>query len=188
VGDRRRAIVESGLAILREEGLASFTQLRVASKVGLRQSHLTYYFPTRSDLLAAVLDLAVDQQLAIAEQAVAASGTRDQALAAAARAVLYHQNTRVLVALCQASDQDETVRQLFNKLATGVVSSLSALMARLGLPVTAARVDLLHGLIVGLSILVLATGRDDAGGRTSAVLAEALNLLSVPQGAEGATT
>ncbi len=171
---------------MREEGLAAFTQPRIAAKGGLRQSHLTYYFPTRAALLAAVLDLAVEQQIAVAEQAVTASATRQDALAIATRAVLYHQNTRVLVALCQSTDQDPTLRELFNKLSAGVVSALTALMTRLGYPATSARVDLLHSLIVGLSILALATGRDDAGGRTTAALTEALNLLSTPESAEGA--
>lgn len=52
--DRRRAIFAAGLAILREEGLAGFTQPRVAARAGLRQGNLTYYFPTRTDLLVAI--------------------------------------------------------------------------------------------------------------------------------------
>lgn len=183
---RKQAIVEAGLAILRAEGLHAFTQPRVAAAAGLRQSHLTYYFPTRAALLAAVLELAVEQQVAVAEQAVSASATREHALAIATRAVLFHQNTRVLVALCQATDQDPTLRELFNKLSAGVVRALAALMNRLGFPVTAARVDLLHSVIVGLSVLALATGRDDAGGRTTAVLSNTLALLSVPETTQGA--
>ncbi len=186
MSDRKQSIVESGLSILREEGLSGFTQPRVAAKAGLRQSHLTYYFPTRSVLLAAVLDLAVEQQIAVAEAVAKASSTREQALAGATRAVLYHENTRVLVAFCQAADQDEALRRLFNKLAAGVVRSLADLMGRIGFPVTAARVDLFHGLVVGLSILVLANGRDDSRERTAAVLTEAMTLLSAPERAEGA--
>lgn len=186
MNNRKQAIVESGLTILREEGLANFTQPRVAAAGGLRQSHLTYYFPTRTALLAAVLDLAVEQQISVARQAVTVSRTREEALAVATQAVLYHQNTRVLVALCQAADRDEVLRKLFNRLADGVVRALSELMARLGFPVTPARVDLLHGVIVGLSIIVLANGRESAGDRASAALAEALSLLSMPELAEGA--
>ncbi|MHC5540598.1 TetR family transcriptional regulator, partial [Singulisphaera rosea] len=52
--DRRQEIIEAGLATLRERGYSGFTQPRVATRAGLRQSHLTYYYPTRADLLAAV--------------------------------------------------------------------------------------------------------------------------------------
>ena len=52
--DRRHDIVEAGLAVLREHGYTGFTQPRIAARVGLRQSHLTYYYPTRLDLLEAV--------------------------------------------------------------------------------------------------------------------------------------
>ena len=44
--DKRQHIVECALAQLREEGFAAFTQSKVAARAGLRQSHLTYYYPT----------------------------------------------------------------------------------------------------------------------------------------------
>ena len=62
--DRRQDIIEAGLATLREHGYAGFTQPRVAARAGLRQSHLTYYYPTRIDLLTAVGRAAIDRQLA----------------------------------------------------------------------------------------------------------------------------
>ena len=44
-------------------GSSGFKQPRVAAEAGLRQSHLTYYFPTRADLLAGVARAAVERQL-----------------------------------------------------------------------------------------------------------------------------
>lgn len=184
--DRRQTIVEGGLAILREDGLAGFTQPRVAARLGLRQSHITYYFPTRAALLAAVLTLAVEQQVATAERVVGASETLEAALDGAARAILFHPNTRVLVALCQASDEAPEIRAIFNTLAAGVTQSLAQLLKQLGFPASRARVDLLHGLVVGLSILALATGREDSRERTMAVLTEALKLFSIPEAPTGA--
>jgi AcrR family transcriptional regulator len=67
VQDRRQDIIEAGLATLREHGYAGFTQPRVATRAGLRQSRLTYYYPTRVDLLAAVGRAAIDGQLAAAD-------------------------------------------------------------------------------------------------------------------------
>jgi AcrR family transcriptional regulator len=72
VQDRRKEILGAGVTILREQGLAGLTQPRVAAKTGLRQSHLTYYYPTRADLLTAVTCAAIQAQLAGARSLIMA--------------------------------------------------------------------------------------------------------------------
>src|SRR5579871_4290355 len=102
--DRRQQILDAGLAILREEGLPGFTQPRIAARSGLRQSHLTYYFPTRTTLLAAVARQAIDIQLIAAENMIGKISSPRSAAATIASVVIRHENTRVLVALNQAAD------------------------------------------------------------------------------------
>ena len=97
--DRRHHIIEAGIATLREHGYTGFTQPRVAARCGLRQSHLTYYYPTRLDLLAAVGRVAVDRQLAAADAALGGLSSPDQAASAIAGIVVRHENTRVFMAL-----------------------------------------------------------------------------------------
>lgn len=53
-GGVRERILNAALHILREEGIAELTQVQVSRRAGVRQSHLTYYFPKRADLLEAV--------------------------------------------------------------------------------------------------------------------------------------
>ena len=77
--DRRDELIEAGLAILREEGLAGFSQARIAKRVGLRQGHLTYYFPTRTDLLTAVARKAVDNQLSGLARMAVSTGSKTAA-------------------------------------------------------------------------------------------------------------
>ena len=108
--DRRQDIIKASLAVLRASGYAGFTQPRVAAEVGLRQSHLTYYFPTRVDLLAAVARVAIDRQLLAVDSILAAASVREAAKAIANVAVR-HENTRVLMALVQAADQEPALRQ-----------------------------------------------------------------------------
>ena len=50
----RDRILSAALAILREDGIQELTQVQVARRAGVRQSHLTYYFPKRHDLVEAV--------------------------------------------------------------------------------------------------------------------------------------
>jgi AcrR family transcriptional regulator len=52
----RQRILDVALRIARKKGIKTLTQPRVAKEAGVRQSHLTYYFPRKADLLAAVLE------------------------------------------------------------------------------------------------------------------------------------
>ena len=60
-GGVRERLLDAAIAILRESGLQSLTQVHVAEQAGVRQSHLTYYFPTREDLLEALTARAVEE-------------------------------------------------------------------------------------------------------------------------------
>lgn len=55
-GSIRAAILDAALRILQERGVKDLTQPKVARAAGVRQSHLTYYFPRKTDLVAALLD------------------------------------------------------------------------------------------------------------------------------------
>ena len=50
----RDRILEAALRLLAEAGAHELTQPKVAKAAGVRQSHLTYYFPTRGELLQEV--------------------------------------------------------------------------------------------------------------------------------------
>src|SRR3954470_5067723 len=52
--DVRSRILEAALGLLAGSGAHELTQPKVAKAAGVRQSHLTYYFPTRGELLQEV--------------------------------------------------------------------------------------------------------------------------------------
>jgi AcrR family transcriptional regulator len=52
----RQRILDAALDIVEEQGIGALTQPRVAKAAGLRQSHLTYYFPRKADLFVALLE------------------------------------------------------------------------------------------------------------------------------------
>jgi AcrR family transcriptional regulator len=52
----RQRILDAAIRIARKSGIKALTQPRVAAAAGVRQSHLTYYFPRKADLLACVLE------------------------------------------------------------------------------------------------------------------------------------
>jgi AcrR family transcriptional regulator len=57
VGRRRREeIVEAAVAIIAEEGLQHLSLSAIEEKAGMSRGQLTYYFPTKEDILLAVFD------------------------------------------------------------------------------------------------------------------------------------
>jgi AcrR family transcriptional regulator len=178
--DRMQLIIDAGLGVLREHGYVGFTQPRVAARAGLRQSHLTYYFPTRIDLIEAVGRAAVDRQLAAVEATFAVPLTPEELGRTLADLVTRHENTRVLLALAQAGDQEPSLRHLFRELADGIVARVAAYFGRLrGMPPDEERARFLHRLAVGLAVVDLATGQPNGKQLAAEVLQTALRLMTV---------
>lgn len=187
--DRKQEIIDAGLATLREHGYAGFTQPRVAARAGLRQSHITYYHPTRLDLLAAVARAAVDRQLLAVEATLAVLASVEAAADAIADLVTRHENTRVLMALAQAGDEEPRLRELFRELADGIVSRVLAFLSRLrGEPVGEEVARFLHALSVGVAVVDLATGRPDGKQRADTVIGTALRLIAGRAGTDRSAT
>jgi AcrR family transcriptional regulator len=160
--DRRGAIVAAALEVIGEAGLAGFTQPRVAARAGLRQSHLTYYFPTRDDLLVAVADEAVRRRVAVLADAQAAADGPQAQVAALAGVLASPEHTRVLLALTQAADQHEAVRASFDVLAAGVGPLSAELLRAAGIAAEPVDLALLQAVSAGVAVLSLARGGDAA--------------------------
>jgi AcrR family transcriptional regulator len=182
VQDRRQSILSASLTILREKGYAGFTQPRVATAAGLRQSHLTYYFPTRIDLLMGVARVAIDRQLAAVDGILTASSVRKAATTIASVAVR-HENTRVIMALAQAADQEPGLRELFRELADGIILRAGKLLINLNIEPTDERCYQLHSMSVGMAVIDLATARKNGERRAARTLEAA--LTSMKKGATG---
>ncbi|MCD2189377.1 TetR/AcrR family transcriptional regulator [Actinomycetospora soli] len=173
MSDKRTAIVEAALEVIGETGPAGFTQPRVAARAGLRQSHLTYYFPTRDDLLVAVAEEAVRRRVALLRDAQDGADGIDGQVRALARILTSPEQTRVLLALTQAADRNEAVREAFGGLAAGVGPIGSRMLADAGAPVDRAAVGLLQATATGIAVLALARG----GDAPEAVVALAEHLI-----------
>jgi AcrR family transcriptional regulator len=175
--DRREIILKAAIATLREHGFSGFTQPRVAKRADVRQSHLTYYFPTRLALLEGVARLAVDGQLT-ALQSIVDLPSVPAAIKNIAAMIGRHENTRVMMALAQAADQEPSLRSLFRELADGIVSRLRQLLDNLHLDATEEQVKLMHSLSVGLAVVELATQRPRSKRRVDAILESLFAMLA----------
>ena len=169
----------AAVTLVREQGLPKLTQPRLAKAAGVSQSHLTYYFPTRADLVHAVLKRAAERQRAGVEATVAAADEGVEALVRALAGTLMRpENTRVLVSFVLAADADPTARALFAGLAAGMRATIAVMLEKVGIAPSPQTVTMVHALGTGLAILELALGGSAAQPNTAATLRQLFLLLA----------
>jgi AcrR family transcriptional regulator len=173
VADR---IVAAALDLLRREGMLALTQPRVAKAAGVRQSHITYYFPTRRDLVAAIAQAIAERLRAGFETALAAD--RPTALAARLAGIAKPEQTRLLLSLVLAAEHEPAVRALFRRLTKEIRALIAAAFARHGMAADAEAAALFHALAVGLAVLDLARAEPAARRETRTTTARALRHLA----------
>jgi AcrR family transcriptional regulator len=120
-------ILDAALAILAESGLRNLTQVQVAHRAGVRQSHLTYYFPTRDDLLDAVTARAVDGIVSGFRRVAtdASQGGQRQLLERLAQSVADVAHMRMFVAMIVEADADPGVRRLMRRATERIETALA---------------------------------------------------------------
>jgi len=185
VQGRRQTILEAALATLREEGCAGSTQPRVAERAGVRQSGLTYYFPTPPALIEAVARVAINGQLP-ALDAFAGESSAKITATYIANVAMRHENTRILMALAQAADEEPSIRSLFRELADAVAGRVTRMLEAMGLAVSKEHIAMVHALVVGLAVIELAVGRADSKRRASVAIESLFSML--PPATPRATT
>src|SRR5581483_5740529 len=134
----RSRILEAALGLLAESGAHELTQPRVARAAGVRQSHLTYYFPTRAELMQAVARHAIER---LATD-LAAAHRRSPSQTAAA------------------------IRRQFGRFVVEMRRLMAPALAAGGLRAEPACVAFFHSVVVGCAVLQLA--RDSAQARSEA--------------------
>src|SRR5215831_2685818 len=53
---RREQIVEAAVSVITEQGIQNLSLSEIEKKAGMSRGQLTYYFPTKEDILLAVFD------------------------------------------------------------------------------------------------------------------------------------
>jgi AcrR family transcriptional regulator len=180
VAGKREVIVAAALEVIQGEGLSGFTQPRVARRVGLRQSHLTYYFPTRADLLLAVAEEAVRRRIEALRGAVSAEDPAAK-VAGLVEVLVDPRQTRILTALAQSADADPGVRRAFSALGAGIAPLGAALLESFGAEPTEASLALLQATSTGIAVLALASGAEAVRERAEQALTQLLTSLRTEQ-------
>ena len=162
--DVRDRILEAALGLLAESGAHELTQPRVSKAAGVRQSHLTYYFPTRADLLQEVARYSIEKlagQLAHAKEHNPAQVAQGIAAGSADK-----RRVRVMLGLVAAADRDPKIKQRLRKFIAELRELMAPALAAGELATDPQSVAFFHSVVVGCAVLQLA--RDNAAARAEA--------------------
>ena len=176
--DVRRKILDAALRLVFESGVAALTQPRIAQAAGVRQSHLTYYFPTRTDLLEGIVQHMMET-LMQGMQAVAHAhaGRGAGALARAmGKAIADPRRARLMLALVVASDEEPGIKVWLRGFIRRLRARIAGVLAEAGLD--ASRVAQFHTMLVGAAILNVARDNEDSRREARKSVRTALELLA----------
>ncbi len=160
----RSRLLCAALKVLHEQGIMALTQTNVAAAAGLRQSHLTYYFRTRADLLKAIVEQAAGDLLGlIGGKPEFPARSLAELRARLIKDVSDVRMPRLMLAMSVASDEDPSLKAWMATFEQGMHKLMAATFKELGVRVHRRDLALFHATMVGAAIL-----NANAGTRTSA--------------------
>jgi AcrR family transcriptional regulator len=131
----------------------ALSQTRVARAAGLRQSHLTYYFPTRFDLLKAVVEFADASIIGMVEgRPESIPATPDELRDMLVRPVLDRTMPRLMLSMQAAADEDPELREWMQDFDARMRGRLVATLGLLGLHPKPRDFALFHASMIGIAV------------------------------------
>ena len=186
--DVRTRLLNAALEVIYSEGLQAMTQTRVAAVAQVRQSHLTYYFPTRSQLLTAVIEHAVESGLrTFGPQPQAMPASIDDYFAELALLIGQTRIPRLMTALTLACEEEPSLSGWMASFKARVLEGLATSLAHYGLRLSADEVALFHAQMVGLSIMNVSQATPQSQARTQDLFLLAAQRLVSDAAAQAAT-
>lgn len=169
----RERILDAALALLAGSGADELTQPKVARAAGVRQSHLTYYFPTRGELLQEVARRSIDRLAG--QLAHARPGALPGQIAAGAAD---KRRSRIMLALVTAADRDPKIKRRMRRFVAELRARMTPVLAAAGLATDAESVAFFHSVIVGCAVLQIARDNAEARAEAKAVLRKAASCIA----------
>lgn len=178
----RTHILDCAYDLLADHGVGHLTQPRIARAAGVRQSHLTYYFPRRGDLLAALARHSMESLAGtMIEQAQTGHIGSGDLAAVITKALSDRRRIRTLLGLIAAADEDPAVHDSLRELVQLIRARLARVLAAMGLPHDAQTIALMHTLIVGAGVLNHARADEEANREAQAMIGLVTKLFPRPE-------
>ena len=158
----RQSILDAGVALLKEKGIAALTQPQVARAAGIKQSHLTYYYPTRADLLLAVAESSIAATLERFAESLAEHPSPATIAGQIAEVMIDGLPPRLIVGLIVAADAEPQIRSALAGFIAQVRARLQQMLAAAGVAADSETTLLAHATLVGLAIMHQARLSDES--------------------------
>jgi AcrR family transcriptional regulator len=149
----KEEILIAGSMLLREKGVTALTQPQIAQAANIKQSHLTYYFPTRANLLLAIAEFTMSSLMDNVAARLQARPQGKTLADAIAQIMIDGFPPRVFIGLIVAADSDPDIRKLLRKLVRLVRAAIQRLLEQAGMAADEESTLLFHATIVGLAVM-----------------------------------
>ena len=162
--DVKARLLNAAVEVVRNEGIHALTQARVSSVAGLRQSHLTYYYPTRKALLTAIAE-------ACAEITVCNMGNIEEADLPPSLAQYFEfvaakmsdpSLCRILVALTYSSEEDASLKVWMQDFRRRALQRFRKSLQHYGVALTESQLAMFYALVTGLSVVHLSESTEQS--------------------------
>lgn len=178
----RERILHAAVALLNEEGFTSLTQHRVAERAGVRQSHITYYFPVRNDLLRETAVYGCNALLETLSGSIEAGlFTAENFRNFLVSDISDRRFARLMTALVVASDEDDRIKPWLASFESANRDRLLACFHRLGFDVYNDDIEMFHAAYVGAVFLDLGEASDDSLARSQRIVMHAYDQITRPK-------
>lgn len=176
---RREQILHAAVDLLNAEGFGALTQTRVAERAGIRQSHLTYYFPARNDLLRETAVYGCEALLGALEAGIDTGELNIENFQEALAVDIHDRRfARLMCALIVASDEDAGIKPWLATFEAANVQKMKTSFQKLGLAVTTEEVAFFHATYVGSFVLDLGESTEDSLARAQRNVAFAFDTIA----------
>lgn len=146
-------ILIAGSTLLREKGVTALTQPQIAKAANIKQSHLTYYFPKRTDLLLAIAEFSIFSQIDSVAAQLKKKPQRGTLADAVSQIMINGFPPRVFIGLIVAADGDPDIRKLLRKLTRHVRTAMQHLLQETGIAADDEAARLFHATVIGLAVM-----------------------------------
>lgn len=177
----RQRIVDAALELAQTVGVQGMSQARVATAAGVRQSHLTYYFPTRADLIKATVHAIRDQMLEATQAVLQITDITSDPLEAfrefCMREVCDLPKARMLLSIMVIAEQESSLHPWIDEFHKESLAQWQTMYHALGIDAPEDEVELFHATFVGATLLSAQTGSEEARQRAVRVTQLAFDRL-----------
>ncbi len=177
----RQRIIDAALELTQTVGVQGMSQARVAASAGVRQSHVTYYFPSRADLTKALAYAIRDQVLEETQTALQTSDSNNDPIQVLRHFCLKEVSNlpkaKLLLALMFVAEQESSLHPWIDDFHLESLAQWQTIYRALGIQASEEEIELFHATFVGATLLGAQTGSEAALRRAVRVTEMALDRL-----------